>query len=413
MDNQFNNQNVGQDNPYYVHYTQPENQPVEKAKAVKVRKPLSSKTLVAIALVGALVLGIIGGGIGASLFGNVGSTVIYKSTSSPVEISDSEDSTLSTAQVAAKTKDSVVEIKTETMTTGSFFQNYVTSGAGSGVIVSKDGYIVTNNHVIEGASKISVTSTAYPEKQFTAEVVGTDKTTDIAVLKLENLQKNFTFTPAVFGDSDKLVVGQSVVAIGNPLGELGGTVTKGIISALGRELTVENQSMTLLQIDASINPGNSGGGLFDGLGNLVGIVNAKSSGSDVEGLGFAIPINVAQQTIDDIINYGYVKGRPQLGVTTVSVSDIQTAYMYGVSELGVYIYSVNKGSGAEKAGLQSGDRIVAIDGKEVSEYSDLSAQLQTKKVGQVVTVTYARNGEKHKAKVKLQEAKPSTEDSKK
>ena len=192
------------------------------------------------------------------------------------------------------------------------------------------------------------------------------------------------------------------------MGELGGTVTQGIVSALGRQLTVENQSMTLLQIDASISPGNSGGGLFNSRGELVGIVNAKSSGTSVEGLGFAIPINTASDTIEDIMNYGYVKGRAQIGVTTVEVADIQTAYMYGVSELGVYIYSVNSGSGAEKAGLQSGDRIVKIGNREIKSYSDLSAYLQKKSVGDKVSLTYSRKGEQKTVSVTLQEATPKT-----
>ena len=413
----YNGTQPGQtENPYYNYYnnTAPQPKP-KKKKEKKPRKPIGKKGFAAILLSAALVLGVVGGALGASIanYASVGRSeaVLYKSSEPPVSSDDdyegADSSAFNAAQVAAKTKDSVVEIKTETVARDSFFQNYITSGAGSGVVISKDGYIVTNNHVIEDASKINVTFTSNEDKSYTAALVGTDEATDIAVLKIEPSQ-GMELTPAVLGNSDKLVVGESVLAIGNPLGELGGTVTQGIVSALGRQLTVENQSMTLLQIDASISPGNSGGGLFNSRGELVGIVNAKSSGTSVEGLGFAIPINTASDTIEDIMNYGYVKGRAQIGVTTVEVADIQTAYMYGVSELGVYIYSVNSGSGAEKAGLQSGDRIVKIGNREIKSYSDLSAYLQKKSVGDKVSLTSSRKGEQKTVSVTLQEATPKT-----
>ncbi len=217
----------------------------------------------------------------------------------------------STQKVADSASNSVVEIVTEAVTKSQFMQDMVTEGAGSGVIVTTDGYIVTNNHVIEGASKITVTTK--DGTSYEGTLVGTDSESDVALVKINatNLQ------PAVMGDSDALAVGQDAIAIGNPLGELGGTVTEGIISALDREITLDGETMNLLQTSAAINPGNSGGGLFNSDGELIGIVVAKSSGADVEGLGFAIPINDVKSVVESLQTDGYVKGRASLGVTLV------------------------------------------------------------------------------------------------
>ena len=223
------------------------------------------------------------------------------------------------ATVAASVAASIVEIRTETVKTGGYFQQYISGGAGSGVVLSADGYIVTNHHVINGADTITVRTN--DDKEYTATVIGTDSETDVAVIKIDASD----LSPVLIGDSTKLVVGQDVVAIGNPLGELGGTVTNGIISALDREITIDGDTMTLLQTNAAINPGNSGGGLFNLYGELVGIVNAKSSGTDIEGLGFAIPINMVYSVVEQILEYGYVKGRPFLGIETIYISDYSQA----------------------------------------------------------------------------------------
>ncbi|WP_243154785.1 S1C family serine protease [Clostridium thermarum] len=224
-----------------------------------------------------------------------------------------------------------MEITTETVSTNSRMRQYISEGAGSGVIVSKDGYIVTNNHVIDGASKITVKTT--DKKSYTAKLIGKDVKTDLAVLKIEDSD----LTTAVYGDSSKLVVGELAVAIGNPLGELGGTVTEGIISALNRDVVIDGQTMNLLQTSAAINPGNSGGGLFNEYGELIGIVNAKSSGSGIEGLGFAIRINTVIDIVDSIIDYGYVQGRIDTGLNLIDILDSQTARRYRVQSTGVYI----------------------------------------------------------------------------
>ena len=214
--------------------------------------------------------------------------------------------------------------------------------------------------------------------------------------------------PVTFGDSDNLNVGETAVAIGNPLGELGGTVTNGIISAKDRSITLDNQQMTLLQTNAAINPGNSGGGLFNSRGELIGMVVAKSSGSDVEGLGFAIPSNLVSKIAQELIANGYVTGRPALGVTVLSIENAQTAMQYGVSSLGVYITDVESGSAADKAGLQAGDRIISINNLVVESFADLSAALDNYAVGDTVEIMVSRGGSTVTVSLTLQEKKNTT-----
>ena len=371
-----------------------------REKKQKSRTGITRKGAVAL-LVGCAVLST-GFGVGGSLLADhlrggtatAGSSVLYQSVQRTGTSTDgSETGNLSAADVAALAADSVVEITTESVQTNSMFGNYISSGAGSGVIISKDGYIVTNNHVIDGATKITVTlknGTSY-----TAKLVGTDSQTDIAVVKIDAND----LTPAVFGDSDQLTVGEEAIAIGNPLGQLGGTVTNGIISALDREITIDGETMTLLQTNAAINPGNSGGGLFNAAGELIGIVNAKSSGSDIEGLGFAIPINTAQPVIEQLISNGYVTGRPSMGVSLINISDAQTAMSYRVQELGVYVAKTN----VPNSPFVSGDRIVSVDGQKVDEYADVKSIVQSHKVGDTLSVVLSRNGSEQTVEVTLQE----------
>ena len=304
---------------------------------------------------------------------------------------------MSIAQIAQKVGPSVVEVTTEAVQTNGIFTQYVTNGAGSGVIISEDGYILTNNHVVEGQSTVKVTTS--DKQQYDATVVGTDDKTDIAVLKIDASG----LTPAVIGDSDGLVVGETAVAVGNPLGTLGGTVTDGIISALDREVTVNNQTMTLLQMSAAVSPGNSGGGLFNERGELVGIVNAKSGGSDVEGIGFAVPINTAMEVAEQLIANGYVSGRPAMGIQVVAITDLQTAMQAGVSQLGVYVQRVDEGSAAEKAGLKVGDMFVSVDGTAVSSTSDVTAVLDQHQVGDTIEVQVVRGKQVFSLNVTLQE----------
>lgn len=305
-------------------------------------------------------------------------SVIYQNISAST--ADIEEGTVSA--VASAVENTVVEIKTEVVTTGSFFGNYIQSGAGSGVIISSDGYIVTNNHVIDGASNITVRLKNGSE--YKAELVGTDADSDLAVLKIE---PESDLIPVIFGNSDELSVGQQVVAVGNPLGELGGTVTTGIISALDRELTIDGKKMNLLQMDAAVNPGNSGGGLFNLKGELIGIVNAKSSGDSVEGLGFAIPSATASKTAGELIEYGYVRGRVDLGLTLYDVRDSITAMYCGVDQLGCYVIESKYTDG-----FQKWDRIIAVNGESVTYYADIAALKNDLEVGDTVTFTVVRKG---------------------
>lgn len=304
-----------------------------------------------------------------------------------LRMAQTEDGALTTPEIVEKTADSVVEITTETVQTGTMLQQYISSGAGSGVIVTEDGYIITNHHVIENATSITVT--LHNGESYPATLVGLDNQLDVALLKIEASG----LTPASIGTSSDLLVGQTVVAIGNPLGQLGGTVTQGILSAKDRNITLDGETMTLLQTDAAVNPGNSGGGLFDAQGNLIGLVVAKSSGDDVEGLGFAIPIDNVVEVLDDLKEYGYVTGRVSLGVTLIDINTDQMAWMYRVSEMGTYIYSMTKGSAADEAGLQPGDRIISVNGTDIESIDDLKALLENVSVGDSLQFEISRSGQ--------------------
>ena len=306
---------------------------------------------------------------------------------------------MSIAEVVAAVKDSVVEITTETVVRGNYFSQYVTSGAGSGVIIAKEGYVITNHHVIDGADNIVVRTTDGTE--YTATLVGSDATTDVAVLKID--PAGATLTVATLGDSSKLMVGEDAIVIGNPLGSLGGTVTNGIISALDREITIEGESMRLLQTNAAVNPGNSGGGLFNLAGELVGIVNAKSSGEDVEGLGFAIPINTAQEIAEQLIEFGYVRGRVDIGLSLVDITDMFDLFAYGVSTPGVYVYE-----SPYNTEIKSGDRIQSVNGVAVTSAAEVKAAYRDCAVGDVIPVSVVRGNRVIEVEVTLIELVPTS-----
>ena len=393
-----------------VHPVQPQDaQPPKKKKKFNGKHVARS----AVALVLAAAMGFAGGFVGAK-FGGSGKVVIQQvapsstadsasGSDSSITAASSSGSSLTTEQVADLVSPSVVVITTEQVVYSQwswYGQNQVESGAGSGVIISSDGYILTCAHVVDGASTITVT---IGDKDYTATLVGEDTTSDIAVIKIDA----DGLTPATVGDSDGLKVGQSVMAVGNPLGELGGTVTGGMISALNRSVTIQGSSsvntMSLIQMDASVSPGNSGGGLFNMNGELVGIVNAKSSSSDAEGLGFAIPINDAIKVAQELLENGYVTGRPYLGITYLAVTDAQTASQLGVNAYGVYVVEVVKGGPAEKAGLQAGDRIVSVDGTEIASKDDLGTLMQKHAAGDTLSITIAREGQMQTVNVTLGE----------
>ena len=393
-----------------VHPVQPQDaQPPKKKKKFNGKRVARS----AVALVLAAAMGFAGGFVGAK-FGGSGKVVIQQvapsstadsasGSDSSITAASSSGSSLATEQVADLVSPSVVVITTEQVVYSQwswYGQNQVESGAGSGVIISSDGYILTCAHVVDGASTITVT---IGDKDYTATLVGEDTTSDIAVIKIDA----DGLTPATVGNSDGLKVGQSVMAVGNPLGELGGTVTGGMISALNRSVTIQGSSsvntMSLIQMDASVSPGNSGGGLFNMNGELVGIVNAKSSSSDAEGLGFAIPINDAIKVAQELLENGYVTGRPYLGITYLAVTDAQTAQQLGVNAYGVYIVDVTKGGPADQAGLKVGDRIVSVDGSEIAAKDDLGTLMQKHAAGDTLAITVARDGQMQTVNVTLGE----------
>ena len=309
-------------------------------------------------------------------------------------ISNPAAQTMTTPEVAAAVRQSVVEIKTETVRSGGWTGTYVSEGAGSGVIISEDGYIITNNHVITGASNIYVS--LVDGREFPATLIATDQRTDIAVIKISGTG----LQPASFGDSSTLVVGESAIAVGNPLGELGGTVTGVIISALDREMIVEGEAMTLLQTDAAVNPGNSGGGLFNMRAELIGVVNAKSGGLNIEGLGFAIPSNVAKKVAGDLIMHGFVRGRTDTGLELIDIQSTQTARWYRVNQLGLYIVN------SDNERFRNGDMITAVDGFPIADLYDYTEALKNRSVGDTVTITVSRGDESISGDITLIEWSP-------
>ena len=404
-------QNVYNSQPYGTAPNHSANAKPPKAKKPKKQRKPISRGGIAIALAVTMVFSC-GLGFGGGYFANKvntstsGSLNITKTSNSGTTTTASSTSTAnSTSEIVKKTADSVVEISTESVVTGSFAQQYVQQGAGSGVIISQDGYILTNNHVINGANSVKVRLRDGTE--YDATIIGSDSDNDIALLKVSATG----LSPATFGDSNSLAVGDYVVAIGNPLGELGGTVTDGIISALARKVTIEDTQMTLLQTNAQVNPGNSGGGLFNANGELVGIVNAKQSATEVEGIAFAIPINNVLDILSELKEYGYVTGKVDLGIDFTDITSDETAFYYGVNQTGCYVLSVDSGSNAEKAGVTRGDLVTKVNDTDVSSSSDITAALEKAEVGDTVTFTVSRRGTSKTISFVLEEYVPAVSNS--
>jgi len=331
-------------------------------------------------------------------------------------------STFSRAQIIELTAPSVVGIDTYYTASGDFgysFGNGDNSstdgqkaqlGSGSGIILTSDGYIVTCKHVIDGAETITVILNDDTEHE--AKLIGSDSRTDLAVLKIETTG----LVPATLGDSDMLTVGEDVIAIGNPLGELRGTATSGIVSALSREVTVGSMDMSLIQTDAAISPGNSGGGLFNASGSLIGIVNAKASGSNSEGLGFAIPVSDVKTIISNLIDHGYVLGRAYLGVYTQNVtlstdSNNQNGFFgnfFGGAS-SVQIAQIVAGSAAEQAGLKAGDLILKVNDTTIDSNTTLAAVISGFNAGDTATLTIQRDGQEQTVTVTFGEYKPANQ----
>ena len=362
----------------------------------------------ALALCCSILGGVIGAigvtAIGASAKGNGGSmqsagtaaTVLEgKRESTVLNVSYADtDSELSAADIYKANVNSTVGITTS-VTTNYFGYQTTAAASGSGFILTENGYIITNYHVVDGANEIKVT--AYDNTVYEAKLIGCDESSDLAVLKIEASG----LTPVVLGDSDNMNVGDSVVAIGNPLGELTFSLTSGSVSALNRKITIGNTAMTLIQTDCAINSGNSGGALFNSHGEVIGITNAKysssgSSSASIDNIGFAIPINSVKSIISSIIEDGYIT-RPYIGV---SLSDLDSGYqMFGL--YGAVVCSVDEDSPAAAAGLQRNDLIMAVNGTEISGASELKSIIYSGKEGDVLSLTVYRQGGTIEIRVEL------------
>lgn len=390
-------------------------------KAPKQKKTASGRfgagSVVAIALAAALVGGGVGGVVGSGFSSSGGG-------STSVAVSDRTDSGSGGTEV------STTKVKAgDTMTSSQIYSTYGKSvvsvnvktsngeGAGTGFFISDDGYILTCHHVIDGATAISIVT--QDSTSYEAEVVGSDSDLDTAVLKVKNAGKKTTFPAVVLGDSSSLTVGDSVTAIGNALGTLANTLTTGVVSAKDRAISMsDGTAMKLLQTDCTVNSGNSGGPLFNQYGEVIGIINAKySSGTStfssneasIEGIGFAIPINDVQTILSDLMKHGYVTGKPYLGISVSTVSSV-TAQQYSNMKVGAYVNSVTSGSCAEKAGLQVGDIITQVDGKDITTSAELIDAKNTHKAGDEMTLTVYRDKDYTTLKVTLDEQKPNSDE---
>ncbi|MCR5617150.1 MAG: trypsin-like peptidase domain-containing protein [Clostridiales bacterium] len=376
-----------------------DNDTFEKEKTFNNETPKKTRGSAAKVIALALCCSLVGGAAGAGgvllsgLF-RVNGTEIRRSSddstiylgrkdSSAVNLSyvDTEEE-LTPSEIYAANVNSTVGITTS-VTTNCFGYRTMYAASGSGFILTSDGYIVTNYHVVEGASEIKVTT--YDNTVYKAELIGCDQSNDLAILKIDAKD----LTPVVLGDSDQLNVGDSVVAIGNPLGELTFSLTTGSVSALNRQITVKDTSMNLIQTDCAINSGNSGGALFNSYGEVIGITNAKYSGDSsqatVDNIGFAIPVNSVRDIITSIIEKGYIE-KPYIGITVYNYTGDLTRAGSG----GVVVNSVEKGSPADEAGLKSGDIITAVNGTKITETGDLSPIIAKCKDGDELTLTVSR-----------------------
>ena len=367
-------------------------QPVQEMKPVK--KNRMGLRITALALCCALLGGAVGGGVAYYASNRPGETSVNVSSRPATQVSvntvDGKNA-MSDAEVYAAGVNSVVSINvTGTSGTNFFGQAVQTASAGSGFILTKDGYIVTNYHVVKDGETVKVT--LYSGDEYEAKYVGGDEDYDIAVIKVEAAD----LQPVTLGDSGSLNVGDHVLAIGNPLGELTFSMSGGMVSCVNRAINVDGTPFNMIQTDASINPGNSGGPLFNQYGEVVGIVSAKysSTGNEsVEGLGFAIPINDVVAMIQDIMTHGYVTNKPSLGVTAGTMTEQMAAqYRYDITS-GVFIYSVEEDSAADQAGLKMGDVITKVDGTAITSMEDLTVAKKQYSAGDTCTLTVYREGQ--------------------
>lgn len=398
---------------YTPPYTVPNQQPFPKPKKPKKSASGLGAKIVALGLVCGLIGSLGGGAIVAAVMSrdddaSQGITAPEKeqaeqenvATSTIIQNVTTNSGAMTPAQVYDKYVSAVVGISNEVTSTNVFGQVSATASTGSGFIISEDGYIVTNYHVVSGAQTLK--ATLYDGSEYPATLVGYESTNDVALLKIDATG----LTAVAIGDSDTLGVGDCVAAIGNPLGELTYTMTVGYISATDREINTDGTPINMLQTDAAINSGNSGGPLFDMNGNVVGITTAKYSGSTstgttIEGIGFAIPINDVMKLLPDLEEYGYVTGQAYLGISVRDL-DSSTAEIYSLP-LGAYVLSVEEGSCAAKAGLVGGDIITGIDDAAIESYTDLVAALKNYSAGDTVTLTVYRSGQSVELTITLDE----------
>lgn len=379
-------------NPQSVHSS--DNEHRENVQEMKpVKKNRLGMKIAALCLCCALLGGAVGGGVAWAAGGSSTSISVSSRPATEVAIKTVDGKTeMTDAEVYAANVNSVVSINTTgTAGTNFFGQPVQTASAGSGFVLTKDGYIVTNYHVVEGADTVTVTM--YNGDEYDAKYVGGDEDYDIAVIKVEaeDLQA------VTVGDSDTLNVGDHVLAVGNPLGELTFSMSGGMVSSVNRAINVSGTPFNMIQTDASINPGNSGGPLFNSYGEVVGIVSAKYSSASneesVEGLGFAIPINDVIAMIQDIMTNGYVTNKPYLGITGGSMTEQMAAQFRYDIDSGVFVYSVEEGGAADKAGLQMGDVIVKVGDKDITSMEDLNVVKKQYSAGDTATFTVYRDGQ--------------------
>ena len=399
--NEYRPENGSYNDPnslYHYKYSSQEEQPAWEAATKKKKNSIWKKSGVKVTAL-LLACALVGGGAGfggaalARSVGVGGGTAIHQSdrTVQEVTVKKVTGQTLMTpAEVYASTVGSVVSINCSAVSTNIFGQRVESASSGSGFVITQDGYIVTNHHVVASASSVKVTM--YDGKEYSAAVVGSDSDYDVAVLKVETTG----LQPVTLGNSADVNVGDTVLAIGNPLGELTFSMSQGIVSCCDRAINVSGTPFNMIQVDASINPGNSGGPLMNLYGEVVGIVSAKYSSysnTAVEGLGFAIPIGDVQAVITDIMENGQITSKPSMGIIAGTMTRQMAAQYQIDKDSGVFVYSVDKGGAGEKAGLRMGDVITKVDSMEITSMEDLTAAKKGRRAGDTVTVTYYRDGQ--------------------
>ena len=384
--------------------------PNHNNKNKRSRKPMSPKQKGAIKIVALCLVCALLGGLAQPIYSSLSGgneTTIYTGDRTPTQVDTASVDTskeLTTAEIYAKYVNSCVGITVDIVSTNVFGQTVTGAAAGSGFVITEDGYILTNYHVIDGANSIQVTFDN--GKEYTATYVGGEEKNDIAVIKVDATG----LTPVVIGKSSDMLVGEQVTTIGNPLGELTFSESTGIISALDRSITMsDGRQMNMIQTDCAINSGNSGGPLFNSHGEVIGIVSAKyssgsnSSSASVEGLGFAIPMDDVASMVSDLVKNGYVTGKPIMGISVADVDESVTSY--GVPQ-GAIIRVVTPDLCGAKAGLQAGDIVTKIDNTDVTSASDLTSAIGNYKPGDKVTLTIFRSGETKTVEVTLEESTP-------